>query len=85
MTSGLIKEPDKKVIVTFALITGVTPSSLNRSSAIGFTRDLPIVLADKTPVPIKPPTIGKADKLFNNFLLVTILLIQGSYTVHFHQ
>src|SRR3569833_1301104 len=32
-TSGSIKEPDKKVMVTDALITGVTPSSLNKSRA----------------------------------------------------
>src|ERR1700712_2414342 len=30
-TSGGINEPDKKVMVTDALITGVTPSSLNKS------------------------------------------------------
>src|SRR3954463_3827233 len=32
-TSGSINEPDKKVMVTDALITGVTPSSLNKSRA----------------------------------------------------
>src|SRR6201995_5553536 len=35
-TSGNISDPDKKVMVTDALITGVTPSSLNKSRAGAF-------------------------------------------------
>src|SRR4051812_10766715 len=46
-TSGNINDPDKKVMVTDALITGVTPSSLNKSrtGASGLVGEVAVIEA----------------------------------------
>ena len=57
ITSGNIKEPDKKVIVTPALIIGVTPNSLNRSRLATLVPAARADLDGKA-VPMVPPARG---------------------------
>src|SRR5690606_15641479 len=72
-TSGSIKEPERKVMVTLALIIGVTPSSANKSLLRERTdRDKAYV---GNPAPTSPPRTGTADSPLISFLLLSIGLI----------
>jgi hypothetical protein len=68
-TSGNISEPDRKVIVTPALIIGVTPNSLKRSLLTG---GVPALVVVGVMVPITPPEIDSRPIFFITSLLFMI-------------